>query len=97
MITIKNADIIEGVATKIVAHDGYKITNKEMSLFTNVLYPKKGYFDNDDNPQGYRAVPESIYKMANEQEEHETKTKSLENQVDQLTALVQSLLERVPE
>ena len=97
MIIIKNADIIEGIATKIVAHKGYKITDKDMSFFSDVIYPRKGYFDNNDNPQGYRAIPESLNREANEHIESYSANKSLENQVEQLTALVQSLLERVPE
>lgn len=97
MIIIKNADIIEGIATKIVAHEGYKITDKDMSFFSDVIYPRKGYFDNNDNPQGYRAIPEVLNIETDVLSESDSENKNLEDQVEQLTALVQSLLERAPE
>lgn len=57
---IKNAIIEKGVITKIIADEGYLITDKTCSFFTEVAYISNDY-DLENNPNNYRAFSYEQY------------------------------------
>lgn len=81
---IKNAQIIFGAINKIVANEGYKITNKDRSIFSDTIYPPKGY-DFENNPNGYEALEYKYYApYVDENEVPQNKVEELEKQISSL-------------
>ena len=91
---------------KLQAKSGNKITDKNRTFFNDFIYVPDNYnandyeevgedvwkhFVNDETPKIEEPTPQTLFL------DNEDKVKNLEDQVEQLTALVQSLLERVPE
>ena len=81
---IKNAQIIIGTINKIVANEGYKITNKDRTIFSDTIYPPKGY-DFENNPNGYEALEYKYYApYVDENEIPRNKVEELEKQISSL-------------
>ena len=81
---IKNAQIIIGTVNKIVANEGYKITNKDRTIFSDIVYPPKGY-DFEINLNGYEASEYKYYApYVSENEIPQNKVEELEKQISSL-------------
>lgn len=81
---IKNAQIVIGTINKIIANEGYKITNKDRSIFSDTIYPPKGY-DFKNNPNGYEALEYKYYApYVNENEIPQNKVEELKKQISSL-------------
>lgn len=82
---IKNAIIEKGVITKIIANEGYLITDKTCSFFTEIAYVSNNY-DLEKNPNNYRAFSYEQYAPYLDDEDYvpTNKVEELQQEINNL-------------